>query len=128
MNKLTKNVTGNCFSKDLIIHQEGIKMAKTTLRLNTFSNRIINEWNSLPIEVISDQDINDFNLLSKNIRQSGLYTLLHIAFFTLIFYYYYIIIKRNTYLYTFAEVRGAPPPPPKDETDPNKLYKIGKGI
>ena len=35
-------------------------VAKTTLRLNTFLNRIINEWNSLPSEVISAQDINDF--------------------------------------------------------------------
>ena len=42
-------------------------MAKTTLRLNTFSNRIINEWNSLPSEVISAQDINDFKNKYDNI-------------------------------------------------------------
>ena len=42
-------------------------MAKTTLRLNIFSNRIINEWNNLPSEVISAQDINDFKNKYDNI-------------------------------------------------------------
>ena len=46
--------------KDEKIFRAYKPMAKTALRLNTFSNRIINEWNSLPSEVISAQDINDF--------------------------------------------------------------------
>ena len=62
-------MTGNRFSKDLTIQQDKLykPMAKTTLRLNTFSNRIINEWNSLPSEVISAQDINDFKNKYDNI-------------------------------------------------------------
>ena len=36
MNKLTKNVTGNRFSKDLIIQQEGIKMAKNNSEVERF--------------------------------------------------------------------------------------------
>ena len=42
-------------------------MAKTILRLNTFSDRIINELNSLPSEVISAQDINNFKKKCDNI-------------------------------------------------------------
>ena len=65
MNKLTK-CDWESFFKRSDYPTRGHKdklykpMAKTTLRLNTFSNRIINEWNSLPSEAISAQDINDF--------------------------------------------------------------------
>ena len=33
---------------------------KTNLKLNSFSNRIINEWNKLPEEVIKSSDLNQF--------------------------------------------------------------------
>ena len=65
MNKLTK-CDWESFFKRFDYPRRGHKdklykpMAKATLGLNTFSNRIINESNSLPIEVISAQDINDF--------------------------------------------------------------------
>ena len=61
MNKLTK-CDWESFFKRSDYPTRGHKdklyklMAKTSLRLNTFSNRIINEWNSLPSEVISAQD------------------------------------------------------------------------
>ena len=63
-------MTGNHFSKDATRgHKDKLykPMAKTTLRLSTFSNRIIKEWNSLPSEVISVQDINDFKNKYDNI-------------------------------------------------------------
>ena len=72
MNKLTK-CDWESFFKRSDYPTRGHKdklykpMAKTTLRLNTFSNRIINEWNSLPSEVISAQDINDFKNKYDNI-------------------------------------------------------------
>ena len=72
MNKLTKCDWESFFKRsDYPIrgHEDKLHkpMAKTTLRLNTFSNRIINEWNSLPSEVISAQDINDFKNKYDNI-------------------------------------------------------------
>ena len=35
-------------------------VVKTNLKLNSFSNRIINEWNKLPEEVIESSDLNQF--------------------------------------------------------------------
>ena len=35
-------------------------VVKTNLKLNSFSNRIINEWNKLPEEVIKSSDLNQF--------------------------------------------------------------------
>ena len=72
MNKLTKCDSESCFKKSdhpARGHKDKLykPMTKTTLRLNTFSNRIINEWNSLPSEVISAQDINDFKNKYDNI-------------------------------------------------------------
>ena len=62
MNKLTKCDYESFFKRSdypTREHKDELykPMAETTLRLNTFSNRIINEWNSLPSEVISAQDI-----------------------------------------------------------------------
>ena len=72
MNKLTKCDWESFFKRSDYPtggHKDKLykPMAKTTLRLNTSSNRIINEWNSLPSEVISAQDINDFKNKYDNI-------------------------------------------------------------
>ena len=72
MNKLTKCDWESFFKRSDYPtrgHKDKLDkpMAKTTLRLNTFSNRIINDWNNLPSEVISAQDINDFKNKYDNI-------------------------------------------------------------
>lgn len=41
--------------------------AKKLLRINTFSNRIVNDWNELPSEVVEADSINSFkNRLDKH--------------------------------------------------------------
>ena len=72
MNKLTKCDWESLFKRSDYPtrgHKDKLynPLAKTTLRLNTFSNRIMNEWNSLPSEVISAKDINDFKNKYDNI-------------------------------------------------------------
>ena len=35
-------------------------LAKTTLRLNSLSNRVINQWNNLPNNVVNSHDLDEF--------------------------------------------------------------------
>ena len=72
MNKVTKCDWESFFQKFAYPtrrHKDKLykPMVKTTLRLNTFFNRIINEWNCLPSEVTSAQDMNDFKNKYDNI-------------------------------------------------------------
>ena len=47
--------------------------ASTTLRLNSFSNRVINPWNSLSEEVISTDSLNSFKDRLENEWKSDQY-------------------------------------------------------
>ena len=43
---------------------------KTTIRQRHFSQRIINDWNSLPERVVAAKDVNQFKMISKPVKES----------------------------------------------------------
>ena len=47
---------------------------KDNIRLNFFSNRIVNDWNALPTEIVGENTVNNYKAMLEKLYEINMHT------------------------------------------------------